>query len=397
MPHFEFTAVNTEGRRTRGQEIAASESALVALLAARGLTVVRTRQREREHAFAPRAPRAAVTDAMRALASLLSAGVPLVRALDVAAMTAPSTLADVLRNIRSRVERGDALHAAMGAHDAVFRPAAIGLVRAGERAGDLDGALDRLASQLEHDDALRERLFSAAIYPAVLAVAGGAAMLILLYFVLPRFASLLLDSGLQLPRSTTILLALATALRTNWLLLPAAAAGFVAAAVWLRSTDSGRWLGAQLLVSTPFIGRFRRDALTAFTARTLAVLLRGGAPLASAIEDAAASASDPLLRAALQRTRARVIAGSSLHAALAAEPVFDDAFRALVATGEEAGRLADFLERAAGWFAQRTERAAQRLVALVEPTMVVVFGLVIAGVALSLLQAIYGINPATLR
>jgi type II secretory pathway component PulF len=145
------------------------------------------------------------------------------------------------------------------------------------------------------------------------------------------------------------------------------------------------------------IAPFRRAALTATAARSLAVLLHGAAPLPSALEEAAASADDPLLSEALRNARARVLAGSALHAALGAEPVFDDVFISLVATGEEAGRVAEFLERAAGLFEQRTERAAQRLVALAEPAMIVAFGAVVGVIALSLLQAIYGINPAGLR
>ena len=102
-------------------------------------------------------------------------------------------------------------------------------------------------------------------------------------------------------------------------------------------------------------------------------------------------------RDALLRSRALVIAGSSLHVALGAEDLFGDVFRSLVATGEESGRLAAFLERAASLFAQRTERGAQRLVALAEPAMIVALGVVVGAIALSLLQAIYGINPAGLR
>jgi len=397
MPHFEFTVVNAEGRRARGREVAASEAALLTSLAARGLTAVRVSEREHGAPFAPRVSRAATTDAVRALASLLAAGVPLIRALDVAATTAPPALAELLRDVRGRVERGDTLHAAMAVHAAVFSPASVGVVRAGERAGDLDGALDRLAAQREREDALRERLLSAAIYPTVLAIAGGAAILVLLYFVLPRFAALLQDTGLPLPRSTMMLLALATSVRAHWLALPVVAGVVVGAAIWLRATTRGRWLAARLLLSAPLVGRFRRDALSSSAARTLAVLLRGGAPLSAALEDAAASASDPLLCVALQRCRARIIAGSSLHAALLEESIFDDAFRALIATGEQAGRLVEFLERAADLLAQRTQRGAQRLVALAEPAMVIAFGVVIAVIALSLLQAIYGINPASLR
>jgi type II secretory pathway component PulF len=397
MPGFEFQTIGADGRRAHGREHAANADALLRTLEARGLVVLDVREHDANAPGTPRASRAAVADAMRALASLLPAGLSLVRALDVAADTAPAALAGVLRDVRARVERGEGVAASFAAHPQVFSATAVGVVRAGERVGDLDGAFDRLAAQLEREGALRARLLSAAIYPAILAVAGGAALLVLLLFVLPRFAALLEGTGMPLPASTALLLAAATALRANWMLLPLAVAALLAAFAWLRTSAVGRRAWSRSLLALPVVGGFRRDALAAGAARTLAVLLHGGAPLPAALEDAARSADDPLLGDALHAARARVIAGSTLHAACAAEPVFSDVFLSLVATGEEAGRLAEFLERAAVFFEQRTERGAQRLVAFAEPAMIVAFGVVIGAVALSLLQAIYGITPAGLR
>lgn len=397
MPGFEFLSISAEGRRARGREHAASADALVRTLEARGLVVLEMQEHGAVAPDAPRASRAAVADAMRALASLLPAGLSLVRALDVAAGTAPPALADTLRDVRARIERGEGVAASFAAHPRAFSASAVGVVRAGERAGDLDGAFDRLAAQLEREGALRARLLSAAIYPAILAIAGGAALMVLLLFVLPRFAALLEGTGVPLPASTAMLLGAATALRANWMLVPVTLAALIAALAWLRSSAAGRRAWSRTLLALPVVGGFRRDALAAGTARTLAVLLLGGTPLPSALEDAASSADDPMLGDALHEVRARVIAGSTLHAACAAERVFGDVFLSLVSTGEEAGRLAEFLERAALFFEQRTERGAQRLVAFAEPAMIVTFGVVIGAVALSLLQAIYGINPAGLR
>ena len=397
MPGFRFRTIDADGRRARGEAQASSAAALVRDLEARHLTVLDVRQRDAAPPDAARVSRRAVADAVRALASLLDAGLPVARALDLTAETAPGGLAAVLRDVRARLERGESVAAAMAAHPASFSATSTGVVRAGERAGDLDGALARLAGQLERDEALRARLVSAAIYPAILTLAGGAAIVVLLLFVLPRFAALLDGTGIPLPASTAFLLGAATALRANWIALPAAAAAFVALLVWLRGTDAGRRASAQALLALPVVGGFRRDLLAAGCARSLGVLLRGGSPLPSALDDAAAAATDPLLREALARSRARVIAGSTLNAALAAEPIFDRVLVSLVATGEEAGRLADFLARAADLFEQRSERGAQRLVTLLEPTIIIIFGAVVGFVALSLLQAIYGINPAGLR
>lgn len=392
MPHFDFRAVATDGRRMRGHEMAASEAVLVARLATRGVTVLEVTERSPSHGPWG-VSRTAVADAVRALAALSTSGIPLVRAFDVAAAAAPAWLADRLGDMRGRVERGESVHAAMAHHVNIFKPSAVGIVRAGERAGELDKALDRLAAQLARESALRDRLLSAAIYPTVLAVVGGAAILVLLVFVLPRFATLVENTGLPLPRGTALLLAVATAVRTYWIALPVVAVLVILAFVWMQSTHAGRRTRSHVLLATPVVRRFRRDALTSSAARTLAVLLGSGVPLPAALEDTALSATDPVLQATLHRSRARVIAGSSLQAALAGESIFDPAFRALIATGEEAGQLAQFLERAAELYEQRTERSAQRLIALAEPIMILALGAVIATVAFALLQVIYGINP----
>jgi len=397
MPGFEFQTVDASGRRSRGREHAADVPALVRALEARGLVPVDVREADRDERAALPARAARAAEAMRALASLLDAGLPLVRALEVTASSAPDPLASVLRDIRARVERGEGVAAACAAHPGAFSAAAIGVIRAGERSGDLVGAFDRLATQLERAGELRARLLSAAIYPAVLAVAGGAAILVLLLFVLPRFAALLEGTGIPLPPSAAILLGISTALRAHWMVLPVVAAALLAVAAWLRGTAQGRLAWASALLGAPLVRAVRRDALATECASTLAVLLRGGTPIAAALDDAARAASDPLLTDALQAARRRVVSGSTLRDALAPEPIFGEVFITLVATGEEAGRLTEFLERAATMFERRTERTTKRLVALAEPVMIVIFGVLVGGIALALLQAIYGLNPAGLR
>jgi type II secretory pathway component PulF len=397
MPGFRFQTIDATGRRTHGATDAVNAAALTRDLEAQGLTVLDVRADADGADRTSQVPRRDVADAARALASLLDAGLPLARALDVAASAAPSPFAAVLRDVQARIERGEHMAGAMAAHPEAFSAMAIGVVRAGERAGDLDGAFAQLAGQLEREEDLSARLISAAIYPVILAVAGGAAIVVLLVFVLPRFTSLFEGTGLPLPRSTAWLLAAATALRANWIVLPVVAGVTLAVAAWVRATERGQRMLAGAMLALPVLGGFRRDVLAASCARTLGVLLRGGSTLPVALDDAAASVTDPLLRDALARVRTRVLAGSTLRAAMDGEPAFHRILLSLVATGEEAGRLADFLARAAALFEQRAERGAQRLVALLEPAMIIAFGGVVALVALSLLQAIYGLNPAGLR
>jgi type II secretory pathway component PulF len=165
---------------------------------------------------------------------------------------------------------------------------------------------------------------------------------------------------------------------------------------WLRVTPKGQRVAAGVLVSLPIVGNWRRQALGASFARMAGELLSGGAPLLAALADARDCMTDPVAREETDRIRTRVREGSPLHAAISENAVFPAVLPQLVGLGEEAGRLADFLLKAADLMERRTERAVERMVALAEPFMIVVFGGMVALVALALLQAIYGVNAGAL-
>src|SRR5205814_2774183 len=132
-----------------------------------------------------------VLEVTRAMAALLPVGMPLAQALNPASGVASGDVRSALQEVRARVERGDTLSSALAHHRQLFSPLYVGLVRAGERSGDIDAAFARLSDQLERDEQLRGKVLSAAIYPMLLATAGSVAVTVLLFFVLPRFVTLL--------------------------------------------------------------------------------------------------------------------------------------------------------------------------------------------------------------
>jgi type II secretory pathway component PulF len=331
------------------------------------------------------------------MAALLPVGMPLAQALSAATGVASGDVKAALNEVRARVERGDPLSTALAEHRRLFSPLYVGLVRAGEKSGDLDGAFARLAEQLDRDEQLRGKILSASIYPLLLATAGSIAVSVLLFFVLPRFVTLLEGSGAKLPSSTATLLALSAGLHRIWpvlLLIPLVITAFAA---WVNNTQDGRRAWSGLLLAVPGVATLRRYALAARFARLVGVLLGGGAPLLLALDDTIESIGDPIARDDAQRIRTRVREGSSLRAAVADSTLFPPLLAQLVGVGEEAGQLRIFLLKAADIFEERTERATHRLATLAEPAMIVVFGAVVAFVALSLLQAIYGINAGSFR
>ena len=398
---WSYDAVDGAGRRARGRLEAAGPDELARTLEARGLTVVDAepldggaRHRSLEWRFGARRE---VLEATRALAALLGAGLPLSRALATAAHVSPGRTARALEEVGLELGRGASLAAALDRHPGLFPRAYIGVVRAGERGGRLAQAFAALAAQLEREDQLRARLLGAMLYPALLAVAGGVAVGVLLFVVLPRFAELLESTGAALPRSTTWLLAVAGGLERGWPWLLAAGVVVAASAMLASRTGRGRRARATLLLSLPVVGDARRHVLAGRFARVLGVLTAGGAPMLSALDEALASIDDPLSAGEVARIHGRVRDGAALSTAIAEGDLHPPLLARLVAVGEEAGRLEEFLAHAARLCEERADRSLHRLVSLVEPGMILVLGGLILLVALALLQAIYGVDAGAFR
>ena len=399
MPTFAYQAVNGAGKRLRGLEDAASPGALSRSLEERGLLVLEVAE-SNEAAVAKGfkfGRRREVLEMTRAMAALLPVGMPLAQALNAASGVTSGEVRAALTQVRSRVERGETLSSALAAYPALFSPLYVGLVRAGERSGDVDSAFARLSDQLERDEQLRGRIVSAAIYPLLLACAGTVAVTVLLFFVLPRFVTLLAGSGAKLPASTRFMLSVSTGLHRFWPMLPLVPLAIAALAAWARNTVEGRRALSNALLALPLVKTLRQYALAARFSRLVGVLLGGGAPLLAALDDTIDSIGDPVARDDAERIRTRVREGVSLRAAVAESPVYPALLAQLIGVGEEAGQLRTFLMKAAEIFEERTERATQRLAALAEPAMIVMFGAIVAFVALSLLQAIYGINANSFK
>lgn len=397
MPLYAYQAIDAGGHRSRGRLSAATAAALISDLEGQGLLALHVDEATEQVTSGGLGfgRRTAVLEFTRAVAALLPAGMPLAKALAAGATTAPASVRPTLDAVRAKVERGDELAAALAEHPKLFTSLYVGVVRAGEKSGALDHAFERLADHLERESELRSKLVSMSIYPVLLALVGAAAVSVLVLFVLPRFAELLLSSGATLPATAAAIVDMTTWLQTNWRFLVVIPPAFLLAFAWLRTAEAGRRFSAKALICIPVVGNWRRQTLAAAFARMVGELLTGGAPLLMALQDAHDCMTDPVAKAETERIRVRVREGSALHAAISERRVFPAVLPQLVALGEDAGRLAQFLIKSAELLERKTERTLERLVAIAEPAMIVGFGGIVALVALALLQAIYGVNAAS--
>jgi general secretion pathway protein F len=266
------------------------------------------------------------------------------------------------------------------------------VVRAGERGGTLGAALAGLADQLEREAALRARLLSALLYPAVMLVAGTAAVAVLLLAVLPRLVALLADAGAGVPRSTAALLAAGAWSARWWPACLAAACAAAAGYAGVRRTGAGRLALDRLWLRVPVVAGIRRLHAAVRFGRALSALLESGLPVLPALGVAADAVGDAAVGAELRGAREQVRAGGRLGAALAGRRIFPFLFLQMADVGEESGRLAEMLGRAATTMEQELERTLDRLVRLIEPALILLLGGAVGFVALALLRAVYSIR-----
>ena len=338
--------------------------------------------------------RAALTLWTRNAATLLGAGVPLDRALAFTAQYASHHgLAEAVQQVRRAVQEGASLADALAQHPRYFDPLFVAMVSAGEASGALDIAFERISEHLEESAELRSQVRAALLYPAIMTVVATVGIIILLGFVIPRFASTLGDVGGTLPLSTRLLLgasALLTKLWWVWLILVAAAAYMIPQAL-ARPETRRRWHAARL--AWPWIGDLELKYSTARFARTLGLLLKSGMPALPALKIARTSATNLVVQESIDRAAASLSEGSGLAPSLAG--TLPPLALQMIAVGEESGRLEELCLRVADTYDGEVRRALRTGVALLEPALILFFGALVGFVALAMLQAIYGINLKT--
>jgi type II secretory pathway component PulF len=335
--------------------------------------------------------RAAVGLWTRTAATLLGAGMPVDRVLGFTAQHSEHPeLADVIRQVRQSVRQGMTLADALAGHRRYFDSLFVAMVASGESSGALDVVFERLSEQLEETAELRSQVISALLYPAIMAVVACVGVAVLLGFVIPRFATVLSDIGSTLPWSTRLLIDASRILTRGWwvwLLLLAAAVVATSRAL-ARPEVRRRWDAARL--GWPWIGDLEIKYWSARFARTLGLLLTSGVPAIPALKIARASAANLAIQEGVDRAAVSLAEGSALASALAG--VLPPLALQMVSVGEQTGRLEQLCLRVADTYETEVRRSLRTAVTLLEPILILGFGMLVGFIALAMFQAIYGIT-----
>jgi general secretion pathway protein F len=389
---YAYRAARQDGTLEFGSVEAGSRETVSALLAARGLFPLEIRVDVRAETGRGLSL-ADLALGLHILATLLESGLPLSRALQALSELTPASWRRALPSMQQAVREGQSLASAMRASPVAFPPLVSGIIQAGEAGGRVAEAVKRAAEIVEGQHATRAALHSALAYPLILATAGTASLALLVGVILPRFASILADLGQATPPTTRLVLdgaellvaaALPSVLMLGVLTLLVRA--------WL-ATPVGRERWHALLLAVPLIGPVRRSLATFRTGAALAALLESGMPIATALRHAAPAAGDVAISARLIAARETILRGQRVAQALGDEDALTPTAVLLLRTGEETGRLAEFLARAARLEGEMAARKVRTATKLLEPLLILVFGGLVAVVAASLLQAVYALRP----
>ncbi|MDF1597659.1 MAG: type II secretion system F family protein [Acidimicrobiia bacterium] len=328
----------------------------------------------------------------RQFATMINAGLSLLRALNILAEQTPNkAFARTIIEVKNDVERGTSLSAAMEKHPKAFNRLYTSMVKAGEVGGVLDDTLVRLADTLESQVELRAKIKSAMMYP--IAVFGLVIMIVaaMLMFIVPMFEDLYADLGGELPVPTKMLLAVSKVVTSYWWALMIVTVGSLFMFRRWIATDSGRTTFDKIKLKLPIFGNLVHKTAIARFAHTLASLTKTGVPILQAMDIVAETSGNAVVSAAVLDVKASVREGESIAKPLESHKIFPPMVVQMIAVGEETGALDTMLEKIGSFYDQEVQTMVDGLTSLIEPLLIVVLGATVGGMLISLYMPMFNV------
>jgi MSHA biogenesis protein MshG len=407
MPAYAYLARGPEGQKIEGVIDMPDAGTLAESLAAQGLLLVRAEPRAvasealavvRVRLFEPAVTSVDLLLFCRQMATLLKAGVPLLRALKSLEESATNRrFARVLADLRQQLESGRELSVALRAHDRVFTPFVVSMVRVGELTGRLPEVFDGLYRQIGFTRDSREQVRSALRYPTFVLAVALAALIAVNVFVIPSFARVYQGLNAELPALTQVLIGVSSFLQTWW---PAMLALAAATAVWASAalrTRAGRRVRDQWLLRLPIVGALVHKAALARFTRSFALAMDAGVPVVDALQAAAETADNLVLGDRIATMRIAAERGESLARAARGTGVFTPTVIQMVAIGEESGALAEMMNEVADHYQKEVDYAVKALAAQIEPILVIALGALILVFALGVFLPLWDLSRVAIR
>ena len=393
MPSYVWKGKTRTGAAAGGERAAESKDAMVAMLRREQILVTSVKEKGKEIAL-PKlgggiSPKS-VAIFTRQFSVMIDAGLPLVQCLEIlGAQQDNVNFQKVLLGVRQDIEGGASLADAMKKHPKAFDDLYCNMIAAGEAGGILDTILKRLAVYIEKSVKLKSQVKSAMVYPIAVISIAGLVVGVILWKVIPTFASLFAGLNAQLPLPTRIVIG-----ASNWFvrLLPFMIAAIIVGVVLLRryyATYNGRRVIDRTVLRMPILGLIFRKIAVARFCRTLSTLISSGVPILDGLEITARTSGNAIVEDAIMETRKSVEGGQSLAQPLRATDVFPPMVVQMISVGEQTGALDAMLSKIADFYEDEVDTAVANLMTLLEPVMILFLGIVVGGIVISMYLPIF--------
>ncbi len=392
--HQTFTWMGTDrrGAKVKGELRGANVNAVRAEIRRQGITPVRVRKKPKPlFSFGGSIVAQDIALFTRQLHTMLTAGIPLVQALELAANSGKKEkLKRLIQQIRSDVESGTSFALALEKFPYYFDNLYCQLVRAGEESGVLESILGRIANHLEKIESIKGKVKKAMLYPAIVLLVAFAVTALILIFVIPVFEDLFRGFGADLPAFTQLIIDISRLVRDYWwIVLGVLVGGTIGFLQARRRSRRFQQLLDRLILKLPVFGSLARLSATARFSRTLATMFDSGVPLVEALNAVAGATGNIVYEKAVLDMRDGVSVGQQLHFTMRQTNLFPDMVVQMIAIGEDSGAVGSMLNKVADYYEEELDNTISMLMTLIEPAVMVALGVLIGGLVIAMYLPIF--------
>lgn len=390
MAKFKYRVMNSDGEKIEGNYEANSKDEVIDFISGNGYYPLMVEEivesANIQINFNSKVRLKDISVFCRQFYTMLNAGVPILTCLEILSNQIENKkLKEATKDINEEVEKGGVLSDAMRKHVDVFPELLVSLVASGEASGNLDAIMLRMATHYEKENKIRNKVSSALIYPIVLALVSVGAVVFILTYVMPTFTEVFKESGTILPWSTRLLLGLSEGIKNNWFIIIIFVIILTFCINMFLKTEQGKIVSSKLKLKLPILKKLNQMIIVSRFTRTLSTLIASGLSLIEALQIVSGVAGNKIAENALLKIRDKVMRGESLYTSMTESGIFPAMLYSMIKIGEETGSLDDILNKTADFYDEELESVIQRSVALMEPLLIVVMGIVIAFIVLSIL------------
>ncbi|MBV8516638.1 MAG: type II secretion system F family protein [Acidobacteria bacterium] len=395
MPTFEWKGTARNGQTQSGVLVADSKDAVITVMRRQQIVVTAVKEKGKEIAlpkFGGRVPPQQIAIFTRQFSVMIDAGLPLVQCLEIlGSQQDHKTFKRTLVQVRQDVESGSNLADAMRKHPKVFNDLFTNMVAAGEAGGILDTILQRLATYIEKAVKLNSQVKSAMIYPVAVISIACIVVAVILWKVIPVFASLFESLGAQLPLPTRVVIALSNFIADFWWLVTIVVIALIVSVRRYHGTYKGKRVIDGLLLKMPVLGMLLRKIAVARFCRTLATLTSSGVPILDGLQITARTAGNSIVEDAIMATRKSVEEGKTISEPLGDTDVFPSMVVQMIGVGEQTGALDTMLTKIADFYEDEVDVAVAGLMKLLEPILIAFLGVAIGGIVIAMYMPMFSL------